>query len=219
MEALSSVKMPMENCLGTINMCLFWISLTMVTLSADCNCGTPSLWWPFFAKDLHYFTKVLSCMTVPGVIPPTGQLFMAVHLIGYGSVPILRSVFHLSLNPWEAPGWQVIAIDADVKQVITSWLQTLDNSVFTLEYNPWNHCGANAEMVVVTTLKSDVYHLIHMCHVLIKVTIAFWHDSVCYLIFWKFFLYTLQSEQVNSVFWMMAFLCHLLIIFTMNYLL
>ena len=42
------------------------------------------------------------------------KLFMAVHLIGYGSVPILRSVFSLSLNSWEAPGWQVIAIDADV---------------------------------------------------------------------------------------------------------
>jgi len=65
----------------------------------------------------------------------------------------------------------VIAVDADVKQVITSWLQKLDNSVFTLEYEPWYHCGANAKLVVVTTLRSDVYHLLHMCHVLIKVTI------------------------------------------------
>ena len=40
MEALSSVKMTVENCLGTINMCLFCISLTMVTPSTDCNCGT-----------------------------------------------------------------------------------------------------------------------------------------------------------------------------------
>jgi hypothetical protein len=46
--------------------------------------------------------------------------------------PNLASVFYLSMNPWEAPGWQVIALDADVKQVITSWLQTLDDSVFTL---------------------------------------------------------------------------------------
>jgi len=45
-------------------------------------------------------------------------------------------VFYLSLNPSEAPGWQVITIDADVKQVITSWLQTLNNSAFTLEYEP-----------------------------------------------------------------------------------
>jgi len=51
---------------------------------------------------------------------------------GYGSFPILYSVFYLSLNPSEAPGRQVIATDADVKQVITSWLQKLDNSVFTL---------------------------------------------------------------------------------------
>jgi len=62
----------------------------------------------------------------------------------------------------------VIAIDADVKQVVTSWLQKLDNSVFALEYKPWYHCGANVEMVVVTTLRSDVYHLLHMCHVLIS---------------------------------------------------
>jgi len=67
----------------------------------------------------------------------------------------------------------VIAIDADVKQVTTSWLQTLDNSVFTLEYKPWYHCGANAEMVVVTTLRSYVYLLLPMCHVLMKVTITF----------------------------------------------
>jgi hypothetical protein len=112
---------------------MFWISLTTVTLSADCYCGTLDLQWPFFAKDLGYFAKVLSfCMKMPDVTHPTGQLFMAVHLIGFRSVPILRSVFYLSLNPREPPGWQVIAVDADVKQVVTSWLQTLDSSVFTL---------------------------------------------------------------------------------------
>ena len=153
-------------------MCLFWISLTMVTLSVVCDCGTLSLQRPFFAKGLGYFIKVLSlCMKMPGIIHPTGQLFMAVNLIGYGSVPILCSVLSLSLNPGEAPGWQVIAIDADVKQVITSWLQTLDSNVFTLAYKPWYHCGAYAKMV--TTLRSDVYHLLHMCHVLIKITVSF----------------------------------------------
>jgi len=116
---------------------------------------------------------------MPGIIHPAGQLCMAVHLIGYGSVPILRSVIYLSLNPWEAPGWQVIVVDAHVKQVITSWLQIFDNSVFTVEYKPWYHCGADAEMVVVTALRRDVYHLLHM----IRVTISFWHESVCYLIF------------------------------------
>ena len=67
----------------------------------------------------------------------------------------------------------MIAVDVDVKQVITSWLQTLDNSVFTVEYKPWYHCGANTKMVVVTTLRSDVYHLLHVCHVLIRVTMTF----------------------------------------------
>jgi hypothetical protein len=36
------------------------------------------------------FAKVLPfSMKMPGVTHPTGQLFMAVHLIGYGSVPAL----------------------------------------------------------------------------------------------------------------------------------
>ena len=106
----------------------------MVTLWAECHCGTLSLWQPFFAKDLGYFAKVLSfCMKMPGIIHPTWKLFMAVHLTGYGSVPILCSVFYLSLNPWEAPDWPVIATDADVKQVTTSWLQKLDNRAL-----PWN---------------------------------------------------------------------------------
>jgi len=82
---------------------------------------------------------------------------MAVHLVAYGSVPILYSVFYISLNPREAPGWQEIAIDAGVKQVITSWY----------------HCGTNAKMMVVTTVMSDVYHLLHMFHVLIRVTVTF----------------------------------------------
>jgi len=135
---------------------------------------------------------------MPGVIHPTGLTAV------YGctsdrlwiSPNLALSVLALT-EPWEAPGWQVIAVDADVKQVIASWPQTLNNSVFTLEYKPWYHCGPNAEMVVVMTFRSDVYHLLHMCHVLIKVT-TFWHESVCYLIFWKFFVYTLQSEQVSS---------------------
>ena len=114
-------------------MFLFWISLTMVTLSVDCYCDTLSVRRPSFAKGLGYFTKVLSlCMKMPGIIHPNGQLFMAVNLIGYGSVPILCSVLSLSLNPREEPGWQVIAVDADVKQVITSWLHSITVSL------PWH---------------------------------------------------------------------------------
>ena len=127
---------------------------------------------------------------------PTGQLFMAVHQIGYGSVPILHSVFHLSLNPWKAPGWQVSAVYADVKQVISFWQQTLDNIVFTLEYKSWYHCRANTEMVVVT-LHWGLHTISFTCAMYWSVAITFRHDSVCYLIFCKFFVYTLQSEQVS----------------------
>jgi len=71
--AISKVKMNMENCLGTINMGLFWISLTMVILYAECYCGTLSLRWPFFGKGFGYFSKVLPfCMKMPGYIHPTG---------------------------------------------------------------------------------------------------------------------------------------------------
>ena len=73
MKALSSVKMTVENCLGTINMCLFWISLTTVTLCAECYCGTLCLRQPFYAKGLGYFISVSSCcMQMPGIIQPTG---------------------------------------------------------------------------------------------------------------------------------------------------
>ena len=72
-EALSSVKMTVENCLATINMCMLWISLTMVTLCAECYCRTLSSWRPFFAKGLGNFVKVSSfCMLMPGVVHPTG---------------------------------------------------------------------------------------------------------------------------------------------------
>jgi len=38
---------------------------------------------------------------------------------------------------------------------------------------PFYLCGANVEIVVVTTLSSDVYHLLHLCYILIKVTTTF----------------------------------------------
>ena len=166
---------------------------------------------------LHRCKLLSLCMKMPGIIHSTGQLFMAVHLIGYQSVHILCSVFSLSLHPWEAPGWQVMALGAAVKQVISSWLQKVDSNVFTLEYKPWYHCGANAKMVVVTMLRSDVYHLLHMCHVLIEVPITFWHESVCYLIFLSsFYVHCSLIRWFHKywVFWMVQFLCHFLIIFT-----
>ena len=83
---------------------------------------------------------------------------------------------------------------------------------------PWYHCGGNAEMVVVTTLRSDVYHLLHMCHVLIKVT-TFWRVFVILFFESSLYIHCSLSRWVHKycVFWMVGFLCHLLIICTVNY--
>ena len=111
---------------------------------------------------------------MPGVIHPTGltAFYGCTSYRLWISPNLALSV--LSLTESLRSTWlEVNAVDADVKQVITSWLQTLDNGVFILEYMPWYHCGANVEMVVVTMLRSDVCHLLHMYHVLIKVTVIF----------------------------------------------
>ncbi len=77
--------------LGTINMSLFCISLTMVTLSADCYCGTLSLQQLFFAKVLGNFAKVSSfCMKMPGDTPNWTAVY------GCTSDMFLRSVFYLT---------------------------------------------------------------------------------------------------------------------------
>ena len=118
----------------------------------------------FFARGLGYFIEVSSfCMQMPGIMHPTGltAVYGCTSYRLWISPNLALSVLSLT-EPREAPGWQAIAIDADVKQVITPWLQTLNNSVFTLEYKPWYHCGPNAEMVVVTTFRYDVYRLLHV---------------------------------------------------------
>jgi hypothetical protein len=100
MEALSSVKTTGKLSWDHKNVLVMDFFDHGLTLPADCYCGTLSLWRPFFAIGLSYFAKVLSfCVKLPGVIQPTGQLFMAVHLTGYGSFPILPSAFYLSLHP------------------------------------------------------------------------------------------------------------------------
>ena len=52
--------------------------------TANCFCGTCSLRWPFFAKGRGYFAIVLPfCMKMPGVIHPTGHLFMEPSYFSY----------------------------------------------------------------------------------------------------------------------------------------
>ena len=186
MEALSSVKMTMENCLGAINMYLYWISLTTVTLGAECSCGTLSLRWPFFAKGLGYFTKVLSfCVRMTAVYGCTSDRLRI-------SPNLVLSVLYLTeslRSTWLASDCNRYWCEASYHLLATDTQQ----QCCTLEYKPWYHCGANAKMIVVTTIMSDVYHLLHVFHVLIRVTVTFWHEIVCYLTFLK-----LHSELVSS---------------------
>ena len=200
MEALSSITMTVANRLGTINMLVLDFLDHGLTLAADWYCGTLSLLQTFFASRPGYFTKLLSlCIKMPGVTHPTGltavygctsdRLWISPSL----ALSVLSFIASLRSN-WPASDCSRCWCEA----IITSWLQTLDNSVFTVKYKPWYCCGANAKIVVVTVLRCDVYRLLHVCHVLIKVTVTFWHESVCYRTFLKFFVYKLRSEQVSS---------------------
>jgi hypothetical protein len=142
-----------ENCFGTINTCLLWISLTTVTPCADCYCGTLSLRQPFFCKRPR-----LLHMQMPGVMHPTGLtvVYGCTSAMLWISPNLMLSVLSLT-EPWESPGWQVIAIDADVKQVITSWLQTLDSSVFTLVPLWGKCCDGNGDYVAVWCVPSAAH--------------------------------------------------------------
>ena len=122
-------------------MCLFWISLTMVTLSSGCYSGTLSLWQPFFAKGLSFFARVLSfCMTMPGVIHPTGltaiygctfdRLWISPNLVlrVFSVTEFLKSTWLASdcSRCWCEASYHLLATDT--------------RCVFTLEYKPWYHC-------------------------------------------------------------------------------
>jgi len=206
MEALSSVKITR----GKLSSDHTHVLVLDFLDHGDTVCWS-LLWYTWLTaailcKGLLYFAKVLSFwMKMPGIIHPTGLTTVC----GCKSVRTWISpnlaLSVLSLTESLRSTWLASYCNrcwcealACYQVSVAFWLQKLDNSVFTLEYKPWYHCGANAEMVVFTMLRSDVYHLLHICHVLIKVTITFWHESVCYLIVWTFFLCTLQSEQVSS---------------------
>ena len=50
-------------------------------------------------------------------------------------------------------------------------------------------------MVAVTALRSDVYHLLHMCHVLIKVTMSYWAGEFINTEWWGFCVICWQFLQ------------------------
>ena len=156
-------KDEVENCLGTINMCFFWISLTVVTLSADCYYGICSLRQPFFAKVPGYFDKVLSfCMKMPGVIQPTGLTAACGCTSDRLWIGPNLTLSVLSLTESLRSTWLASDCNRCCCEPSRHLLATDTRQVSLPRY----HCGANSVMVAATTLRSDVYHLLDMCHVI-----------------------------------------------------
>lgn len=60
----------------------------------------------------------------------------------------------------------------DMKQAVT-WQQAHDITSSMLGFMPWCHGGTNAYMSMVTKWRSDVYHLLPVCHVYIEIGIKF----------------------------------------------
>lgn len=54
------------------------------------------------------------------------------------------------------------ARDANMKQAVNSWLQRLESFLL---HQDTSHGGTNAYMSTLSTLRSDVYHLLTKCHV------------------------------------------------------
>jgi len=70
-------------------------------------------------------------------------------------------VISTSFTPQKAPGWQAICSRRFVMQaVVTSWLHLLDTHVFYAGMQALVTGGTNVSMLMVTTLRSGVYHLL-----------------------------------------------------------
>jgi hypothetical protein len=82
------------------------------------------------------------------------------------------------LNKHLAGKW--FAADTDMKQAVTSWPQTVDSNLFCTIILSSSHSGTSALMSMIATLKSDVYNLLPVCHVNIKVWIKL-SSSECLL--------------------------------------
>ena len=73
-----------------------------------------------------------------------------------------------------AYGWQQSVTDANMKQAFTSCQETNDMYYFYATIQVLEQQWKNAQTSVLTTCRSDVYHLLNMCHVHTKVRIKFW---------------------------------------------
>jgi hypothetical protein len=62
--------------------------------------------------------------------------------------------------------------DADLKQSVTSWPQTLDTDFLCAGMQTYVSASVRC-LSVVTTWRSDMYHVLPMCHVYIEVGTRF----------------------------------------------
>jgi hypothetical protein len=70
------------------------------------------------------------------------------------------------------------APDADLKRALTSWLQILDTDFLYTEYKLSCHGRTKVETSIETTLKSEVHHLLSMCHVHSEIPVKFSKSKV-----------------------------------------
>jgi len=145
-----------------------------------------------------------------GLYPSSEEIGCKCHLLGVdtllhvGILPavlISCPVIPICLDPWRSV-WLASNLcwnNADMKQAVTSWQHTLDITCSMLGYMPWCHGGTKAYMSMVTKWRSDLYHLLPMCHVYIEVIIKFL-ASVIVTWFLKLTLYTLLPQLSSKIF-------------------
>ena len=79
-----------------------------------------------------------------------------------------------------AYGWQQSATDANMKHAVTSCQQIHDMCFFYARIQVLKQQWKNAQTSMLTKYRSDVYHLLNMCHEYNEVRIKFW-TSKCVL--------------------------------------
>jgi hypothetical protein len=151
-----------------------------------------------------------------GLYPSSAEMGCKCQLLGGDSllhVGILPAVLiscpliPICLDPWRSV-WLASNLcwnNADRKQAVTSWQQTLNITYSMLGYMSWCHGGTKAYMSMVTKWRSDVYRLLPVCHVYIEGRIKF-VASVIVTWFLKLTLCTLFPHLSSKIFFCSEYL-------------
>ena len=166
---------------GTIKLCIFWLSVAMVTLSllSAMAVNLRGYGEPLLAKGLGCCAKAsLFCTTTPGAI------VLSRHVTGYGTtagslwttIPNSRRVgLHFAGSHKKHLAGKRFVIDTRMRQAVTTWPKPLDTFGLCLDTS----LGVKVEqMITITTLGHFIRHLNNE----VRVKVSFL-QSVCYLIF------------------------------------